>query len=197
MFSLFHFSSFFPGGSADPICPYVRTPMILLLLSGRIARIAQECGLFVATFSVICRRVCPFVDHKRELCQNGWTDRNAVWRCGLAGPRDAYIRWGAANLRPREGTFERTNTHTHLTALFPGLPRWAGTRKVEPIWISLKQETVSGSGISWAVCKSAPRSGQITTPAPHHSVFYRPPALPAALPTPSKHSRIATPSKCK
>ena len=33
------------------------------------------------------------------------------------------------------------------------------------------QETVSGSGISWAICKSAPRSRQITTPAPHHSVF--------------------------
>jgi len=38
-----------------------------------------------------------------------------------------------------------------------GLPRSAGTRKVEPIWILLKQETVSGSGISWAICKSAPR----------------------------------------
>ena len=47
-------------------------------------------------------------------------------------------------------------THTRLTALFPGLPRWAGTRKVNPIWILLKQETVSGSGISWAICKSAP-----------------------------------------
>ena len=42
---------------------------------------------------------------------------------------------------------------------------------VKPIWILLKQETVSGSGISWAICKSAPRSRQITTPAPHHSVF--------------------------
>jgi len=46
--------------------------------------------------------------------------------------------------------------------------------------ILLKQETVSGSGISCAICKSAPRSRQITTPAPHHSVFYRPDALPAA-----------------
>jgi len=35
----------------------------------------------------------------------------------------------------------------------------------------LKQKTVSGSGITWVVCKSAPRSRQITTPAPHHSVF--------------------------
>ena len=33
----------------------------------------------------------------------------------------------------------------------------------------LKQETVSGSGISWAICKSAPCSKQIITPAPHHS----------------------------
>jgi len=30
------------------------------------------------------------------------------------------------------------------------------------------------------ICKSAPRSRQITTPAPHHSVFYGPDALPAA-----------------
>jgi len=79
--------------------------------------------------------------------------------------------------------------HTRLTALFPGLPGWAGTRKVKPIWISLKQETVSGSGISWAICKSAPRSRQITTPAPYRSDFYRPDALPAAQPTASKHWR--------
>jgi len=59
-------------------------------------------------------------------------------------------------------------------ALFPGLPGWAGTRKVKPIWTLLKQETVSGSGISWAIgglCKSTPRSRQITTPTPHHSVL--------------------------
>ena len=52
------------------------------------------------------------------------------------------------------------HTHTHLTALFLGLPRWAGTRKVKQIWILLKKETVSGSGISWAICKSATRSRQ-------------------------------------
>jgi len=62
-------------------------------------------------------------------------------------------------------------THTRLTAFFPGLPRWAGTRKVKPIWILLKQETVSGSGIHWGICKSASSSRQITMPAPHHSVF--------------------------
>ena len=56
-------------------------------------------------------------------------------------------------------------------ALFPGLPGWAGARKVKPIWILLKQETVSGNGISWAICMSASRSRQITMPVPHHSFF--------------------------
>jgi len=36
----------------------------------------------------------------------------------------------------------------------------------------LEQETVSGNGISWAICKSAPHSKQMTMPALHHSVFY-------------------------
>jgi len=35
------------------------------------------------------------------------------------------------------------------------------------------------------VCKSTPCSRQSTTPAPHHSVFYRPDALPAAQPSAS------------
>jgi len=55
------------------------------------------------------------------------------------------------------------------------------------ICLGLKQESVSGSGISWPVCKSAPLSRQITTPAPRHSVFYRPDALPVAQITTSKH----------
>jgi len=57
----------------------------------------------------------------------------------------------------------------------------------DPFWILLKQETVSGSGVRWAICKYAPWPRQITMPAPHHSVFYRPDALPAPKPTASKH----------
>ena len=65
----------------------------------------------------------------------------------------------------------KMTTTTLFNGPFPGLPGW--------IWILLKQETVSGRGISWAICKSAPCSRQITVPAPHNSVFYRPDALPA------------------
>ena len=83
-----------------------------------------------------------------------------------------------------------THTHVRLMALFPGLPRRAGTRKVKPIWISLKQETVSGSGISWAICKSAPRSRQITTPAPTTLFFTG--RMPFLLPNQQRQSTEGT-----
>ena len=78
-----------------------------------------------------------------------------------------------------EGT-RFTQKHTHpFNGPFSRTTRGDGTKKVKPIWILLKQETVSGSDISWAVCKSAPRSRQITTLAPHQSVFIgRMPSLP-------------------
>jgi len=73
-------------------------------------------------------------------------------------------RW--TYIHPFNGPFSRTT-------------RSASTRKVKPIWISLKQDTVSGSGISWAICKSALRSRLITMPVPYHSVFTgRMPFLP-------------------
>ena len=76
-----------------------------------------------------------------------------------------------------------THTHAHLMpALCPGLPGWAGTRKVKPIWILLKQETVSGNGISWAICKSASHSRQKTMPVLHHSSFLQA-ACPSCRPT--------------
>jgi len=53
----------------------------------------------------------------------------------------------------------------------------------------LEQQTVSGSGISLTMCKSAPCPRQITTPASQHSVFYRPDAVPATQPTVSQHWR--------
>jgi len=82
-----------------------------------------------------------------------------------------------------------THTHTHL---FNG-PLSGTTHvsryqkgKTNLLLILLKHETVSGSGISWAICKSAPRSRQITTPALHHSVFCRPDALPDTQATASE-----------
>jgi len=68
-------------------------------------------------------------------------------------------------------THTHTDTHTFYSPLdfvwdYPGEPIQ------EPIWILLKQDTVSGSGISWAICKSALCPRQITMPA-SHSIFLR------------------------
>jgi len=65
-----------------------------------------------------------------------------------------------------------THTHTHLfNGPLSRTTRVSRYQKGKPICILLKQETVSGSDIRWAICKCAPHSRQITTPAPHHSVF--------------------------
>ena len=81
------------------------------------------------------------------------------------------------------------NTHTH-----PFNGPLSGTRKVKPIWILLKQE--SGSGICWAICKPAPRSRQITTPAPHRWVFLQA-GCPSCHPTNSVKALKAKALKAK
>jgi len=104
-------------------------------------------------------------------------------RCRAKHEGTTTLAWNAPPTNSRQqfpiSTYKQTKTNTRLMALCPRLPRWAGTGKVKPIWILLKQETVSGSGISWAICKSAPRSRQITTPAPTTQFFTgRMPFLP-------------------
>jgi len=67
---------------------------------------------------------------------------------------------------------QSTQSKIHMfNGPFSGTTRVSRYQKGKPIWISLKQETVSSSGISWVTCKSAPRSRRITMPATHHSVF--------------------------
>ena len=86
---------------------------------------------------------------------------------------------GESNRKNRFGSENRIESKLFCPNSNALLPGWAGTRKVKPIWILLKQETVSGSGISWTICKSAPRSRQTTTPAPHQCFFTgRMPFLP-------------------
>ena len=122
---------------------------------------------------------------KYTVLQQHFKPTGVCCQCSVSGDTNT-------GLVSSQSTDKKTSRHRHLAQTsiylkqthpfngpFPGLPRWAGTRKVKPIWILLKQETESSSGISWAMCKSAPRSRQITTPEPHHSVFTgRMPFLP-------------------
>ena len=85
-----------------------------------------------------------------------------------------------------------THTHTHtFNGPLSGTTRVSRYQKGKTIWILLKQETVSGSGISWAICKSAPRSRQIPCQHPTAQFFTgRMPFLPP------NQQRQSTEGKC-
>jgi len=84
------------------------------------------------------------VKRQRDAAQVRPVSSSATWR------RHANV--DCCNSNQHLVTIICPHTHTRLMALCAGLPGWAGTRKVKPVWILLKQETVSGSGISWAIC---------------------------------------------
>jgi len=69
-----------------------------------------------------------------------------------------------------------------FNSLFPGQSGWAGTRKVNHSGFYWSERWWGSSGISWTICKSsAPRTRQITTPVPHHSVLQA--KCPSCCPT--------------
>jgi len=68
-----------------------------------------------------------------------------------------------------------THTHTHTTILRPSwilsTTRVSQHQKGKTNLDLLEQEIASGSGISWAISKSASWPRHTTMPASHHSVF--------------------------
>jgi len=66
----------------------------------------------------------------------------------------------------------KSSSNTHIQPFYGPLDfvrDYPGEPGPEPICILLKQETANGSGISWAICKSAPQPRQITMPSSRHS----------------------------
>ena len=118
------------------------------------------------------------------------TRKKTIVNGGLRSDQQCYhahMHWDSTaaarthtHTRARAHARAHTHTHTHtFNGPMSGTTRVSAYQKGKPMWILLKQETASGSGNSWTICKSAPRSRQITMPAPHHSVFTgRMPFLP-------------------
>jgi len=113
-----------------------------------------------------------------------WYSSFWLTHCELCVTRKHVNDTTHSHTRTRRRTHACAHTCTHLFYGPLDFVRDYPVKPIpEPIWILLKQETVSGSGISWAICQSAPCPRQITTPAPHNLVFYRPDGLPATKPT--------------
>ena len=94
-FSLFNFSSIFPGRSADPICPHVRTPMALA--PRHVGRVHSE----YCPASVWCLSVCLSVPSHDQ--------------------RAANRQQATSSLKPRRGqrTFRPTVRRAYSTVSFP------------------------------------------------------------------------------
>ena len=56
------------------------------------------------------------------------------------------------------------HTHTRLTALCPGLPGWAGTRKIKPIWILQDNEWQWNPLGHMHICTSLQTDNHASTP---------------------------------
>ena len=95
------------------------------------------------------------------------------------------VSWALVSFLKIMAPKEHTHTHTHpYNGPFSGTTQVSRYQKGKTNldFTEARQETVSGSGISWAICKSAPCSRQITTPAPHRSVFLQA-GCPSCRPT--------------
>jgi len=106
---------------------------------------------------------------------------------GMLSNHGAAARRSAANA----GSVMWTMLNTPHTHLFNG--PLSGTTRVSRYQkgkTNLDFTEARDSEWQWhklGICKSAPCYRQITMPAPHPSVFYRPDALPATKPTASNH----------
>jgi len=61
-----------------------------------------------------------------------------------------------------------------LIASSAGQPESAGTRKVKPIWILMKQETIGWQWHQLDHMQITCTAIQISMPASHHSIFFSP-----------------------
>ena len=75
MFSLFNFSSLFPGGQLTPFAPMCGRPCkhrrCTSTLLARITARSARCRILLRTSSVISVLVCLYVGYDRQPCENG------------------------------------------------------------------------------------------------------------------------------
>jgi len=115
---------------------------------------------------------------------------STVTTCRLMSRVGGILLYSSSDIGgPKSATM---NTHTCLMAFFSGT-----STQVSQCRKSKTFTEARGTGISWAVYESAPRFRQITTTAPHHSVFLQA-GCPCCCPTNSvKALKVYQPATIK
>ena len=118
------------------------------------------------------------------ITQNDWKCVNSTVTSATCAKLLSYSKLrNNTHCKPRNKNIQ-LNTHTHTPVERPFVRDYPGKpvperKNQSGFYWSKRQWVAVGSDIHWVLCKSAPSSSQITTPAPHHSVFTgRMPFLP-------------------
>jgi len=128
----------------------------------------SQCNsLFKSFYLARCGVATTLKQHASHVRPSG---QQCVLQEAQLSPCDRAMRRVSRNLANYHTTVQKLHTYP-FNGPFSRTTQVRRVQKVKPMWILLKQQIVSGSRISWAICKSAPCSRQITTPTPHHSVF--------------------------
>jgi len=140
------------------------------------AKVNRSCVTWIVISSLICISWLITVQWQSSISAAGlWPVRTGhhsvpAGQSAEVAPRpttrDAVVAphlTEALGCHPRDPHYCHCITNQKLTQPFycssgicPGIPGWAGTRNGQTNLDLLEQEIVSGSGICWAICKSAP-----------------------------------------
>jgi len=105
--------------------------------------------------------------HQKSHHWLGMSSQEKLWHTAFYKSDTLSCDWPTTASKHRRQT--HTDTHTHP---FNGpLSRTIRVSRYQKGKTNLDFTEARVSDISWAICKSAPRSRQITTPAPHYSGF--------------------------
>ena len=112
-----------------------------------------------------------FVCVQRELNLVDWTSRKFITHWSL-WRKNVWIEQTKIGCHSNVASTIATQVHrNHLSLMTLHPQTLSSLASFKSGLVLLEQETVSSSGISWAICKSAPRPRQTTTPAPHYWSF--------------------------
>jgi len=123
--------------------------------------------------------LCSWVFPCHDAVVFGWLRRHVPRKSCTVYPKDSLLNHFEEETGDTNSgsvvTHTCTHTHTHTYTFNGPLSRTTQVSRYQRGTTNLDfteaRVAVSGNGISWAICKSAPRCRQIASPAPHYSVF--------------------------
>jgi len=182
MFSLFSFLSIFPGGSADPICPYVRTPMLVVTYTT-----APHCDQHPSIESSQPRKQCRCTERRTTMMTIGCDKWNWLLHACPTAHSDVGVlcdwslltgvaQWCIGDDN-RLSTPQRSTLYVSLIPLLPNtvltiltfLPKGRG-RQFDP---RPTQKTITFSGCKALLERALNSAGARTYNAPRFLRFLR------------------------